>query len=169
MSFSITSGRHGTLLVSQASLNNSINSSIDGSPMWILNGTRRRNASSTNSSGWRLVEKRMVCSKGTQNFLPVGRFRKSCLLSNGMIHRFRSSAGATRCRPKSSISKQPQLLFIWSGASQILLRGSCLISRLSSVSSPPTTTVGRRILSQRRSCSWFAKIPEVAVGVLDAI
>ena len=49
--------------------------------MLILKGTRRRNASSTSSSGCRFVENRMVCSNGTQNFLPVGKLRKSCRLS----------------------------------------------------------------------------------------
>ncbi len=112
---------------------------------------RRRNASSTRSLGSRLVEKIINCSNGTCIFLPVDSVRKSCRFSSGTIQRLSSSAGSIRCRPKSSINRQPQLLFSCSGASLTLARGSWRISRLSIVNSPPTTTVGRRILTQRRS------------------
>ncbi len=61
------------------------------------------------------------------------------------------SAGETRWRPKSSITSVPQLLFIWTGLRQTPVSLWTVISRLSIVSSPPTTMVGRRMRTQRRS------------------
>ena len=81
----------------------------------ILYGIRRRNASSTRSFGSRFVEKMINWSNGTWIFLPLARFRKSYRFSSGTIQRLSSSSVVIRCRPKSSITSVPQLLFICSG------------------------------------------------------
>ena len=82
--------------------------------------------------------------------------------ASGMIQRLRISAGVTCCRPKSSITSVPQLLLSCMGA--LLTPDDWLVrtSKLSSVSSPPTAMVGRRIRTQRSSMPW--KRPRASVG-----
>src|SRR5262249_60894025 len=76
---------------------------------------RRRKASSTRSAGSRLVEKMISCSKGTSNFLPEARVRKSWRSSSGKIQRLSSSLGLHSWRPKASIRKTPPLALMCSG------------------------------------------------------
>ena len=90
-------------------------------------------------------------SNGTWIFLPLGRFKKSYRFSSGTIQRLSSSSVLIRCRPKSSITSVPQLLFSCSGASLMPVDVLSVTSRLSIVNSPPTTIVGRRMRTQRLS------------------
>ena len=66
-----------------------------------------------------------------------------------------------RCRPKSSITSVPQLLLSCSGASQMPVEVLRVTSRLSIVSSPPTTIVGRRMRIQRLSILRLSSSPPV--------